>query len=555
KELIHTGRLVPVYPLTKGISAKWLRRLIKTAIDYWAERIGDPLPQAVRQSASVVDMENALRQIHFPDSWEKLESARQRLAFDEFLIMQLRLLLQKRAWQEQPGRALRVEPRWVEQFLAALPFGLTGAQQRALESICGDLRENRPMSRLLQGDVGSGKTIVAAGALLMAVANGGQGAVMAPTEILAEQHFRNLSQLFAQPAVAQAVGLDRPIRLALLTGSVANSERAEVYQALAEGSVDLAIGTQALIQEGVAFRDLTVAVVDEQHRFGVSQRASLRQKGYNPHVLVMSATPIPRSLALTLYGDLDVSIIDEMPPGRQEIKTYWLLPQERERAYSFIRRQVGEGRQAFIIYPLVEESESIQARAAVEDYETLQRDVFANLRVGLLHGRMRPGEKDEVMSSFARGEIDILVSTAVVEVGIDVPNATVMLIEGAERFGLAQLHQFRGRVGRGEHASTCLLLGEPASEEAQERLTAIARTQDGFVLAEKDLELRGPGEFFGLRQSGMPDLRVARLGDLKILELARQQAQAILDRDWNLHQPEHQMLLERVGPLPETDLS
>lgn len=555
KELIHTARLVPIYPLTRGISAKWLRRLVKTAIDFWAERIGDPLPEEVRRSLGLMDMEQALRQIHFPDNWEILEEARKRLAFDEFLIMQLRMLLLKRAWQVQPGQALPVRPEWIEGFAAALPFQLTGAQRRALEEICRDISQPRPMSRLLQGDVGSGKTVVAAGAMLFAVANGAQAAVMAPTEILAEQHYRNLSRLFVEREMHKVVGLDRPIRLGLLTGRLTDAEREERYRELREGLVDIVIGTHALIQEGVAFRNLGLAVIDEQHRFGVAQRASLRQKGYNPHVLVMSATPIPRSLALTLYGDLDISTIDEMPAGRREIKTYWLLPQERERAYNFIRKQVQEGRQAFIIYPLIEESESIQAPAAVDDYERLRSEIFPDLRLGLLHGKMSSAEKEEVMLAFQRGELDILVSTPVVEVGIDVPNATVMLIEGAERFGLAQLHQFRGRVGRGEHQSYCLLIGEPVSEEAQERLTAIARTQDGFVLAEKDLQLRGPGDFFGLRQSGMPDLRVARLGDLKTLELARQQAERILQQAPNLQQPEHAMLRERLGELQEVDLS
>jgi len=555
KELIHTARLVPVYPLTKGISAKWLRRQVKTAIDYWAERLGDPLPSAIREQLNLLDMERALRQIHFPDNWEILEEARKRLVFDEFLIMQLRLLLLKRTWQDQPGRALRVAPEWIEGFFSALPFELTDAQRRSLDEIGGDLARPRPMRRLLQGDVGSGKTVVAAGALLIAVANGTQAAVMAPTEILAEQHFRNLSHLFGECGLEQVIGLDRPIRLSLLTGRLTNTEREKRYQELSEGTVDIAIGTHALIQEGVTFKDLALAVIDEQHRFGVAQRASLRQKGYNPHVLVMSATPIPRSLGLTLYGDLDISIIDEMPTGRREIKTYWLLPQEGERAYQFIRGQVEEGRQAFIIYPLIEESDTIQAKAVVDDFEKLQKEVFPNLHLGLLHGKMKSADKEAVMVAFQKGEIDILASTSVVEVGIDVPNATVMLIEGAERFGLAQLHQFRGRVGRGEHQSYCLLVGEPTSEEAQERLTAITRTQDGFVLAEKDLELRGPGDFFGLRQSGMPDLRVARLGDLKTLELARQQAERILQQDRNLHRPEHEMLRERLGEIQEVDLS
>lgn len=408
----------------------------------------------------------------------------------------------------------------------------------------------QPMSRLLQGDVGSGKTVVAAAAMLMAAAAGKQSALMAPTEILAEQHYRTISQLLAD---AESLGLGRPISVVLLTGGLGRVERREVYTAIASGQADVVIGTHALIQRHVTFNDLALVIVDEQHRFGVVQRGTLRSKGIFPHVLVMSATPIPRSLALTVYGDLDISVIDELPPGRQEIETRWLLPRERERAYAFLRSQIEQGRQAFILYPLIEESEKVQARAAVEEYERLQAKIFPELDLGLLHGRMKSREKDEVMTRFHQGDTDILVSTSVVEVGIDVPNASVMLIEGADRFGLAQLHQFRGRVGRGGHQSYCLLLSDttspddPETRATWERLRAIEDTQDGFVLAEKDLELRGPGDFFGVRQSGLPTLRLASLSNVRILEEARAEAQAIFRRDPELVEPEHQALVEHLS--------
>jgi ATP-dependent DNA helicase RecG len=392
--------------------------------------------------------------------------------------------------------------------------------------IDADLAQARPMQRLLQGDVGSGKTVVALYALLRAVEASKTGALMAPTETLAEQHF-----LTIEP-ICTALG----VRCVLLTGSV----KSDV------GDAQAVVGTHALIQEAVNFRDLTLAVIDEQHRFGVAQRSAIRSKGYNPHILVMSATPIPRTLALTVYGDLDLSILDEMPPGRQEIKTKWLEPRERERAYAFIRKQVNEGRQAFVICPLIEESEAIDAKAAVEEYERLKQEVYPDLQIGLIHGKLRPGEKDEVMNAFRDGQIHILVATSVVEVGIDVPNATVMLIEGADRFGLAQLHQFRGRVGRGAHQSYCLLLAEESGSSSDERLKVIETTQDGFRLAEEDLKLRGPGEFFGTRQSGLPDLKVAKLSDVKLLEQARGLAQEIFAEDPELQQPQHQLLSQKV---------
>ncbi|HIQ00521.1 MAG TPA: ATP-dependent DNA helicase RecG, partial [Anaerolineales bacterium] len=548
RELLHTGRLVPVYSLTEGVSGRWLRQLVKRTVDYWAPRLPDHLPPSVREAHDLPDLSTALRQVHYPDSRERLEEARYRLAFDELFIFQLGLLRQRHLWRSAPGRQLPIDDRTIQAFVLGLPFQLTGAQQRALAQIVADMRSPYPMSRLLQGDVGSGKTVVAAAAMALAVTAGAQAAMMAPTEILAEQHYHTLTRIFANwPGRAPTIRL--------LTGSVTGPEREAVYAGLADGSVDIVVGTQAIIQEGVTFHDLVLVVIDEQHRFGVRQRAALRQKGrdasrpYNPHLLVMTATPIPRSLQLTLWGHLDVSVIDEMPPGRQPVTTRVIFPRERERAYAFLRSQVEKGRQAFIICPLVEESEKIEARAAVEEYERLRKEVFPTLRLGLLHGRMKSEEKETVMTAFAQGDLDILVATSVVEVGIDVPNATVMLIEGAERFGLAQLHQFRGRVGRGEHASYCLLVSESASPEAEERLAAVEATTDGFVLAQKDLDLRGPGEFLGTRQSGFPDLKMASLTDLQLLEEAREAARRFFESDPELSRPEHRLLARRVAEM------
>jgi ATP-dependent DNA helicase RecG len=542
RQLIHTGRLVPIYPMTQGVSARWLRRLIKQTVDAWAYQIEDYLPRAVRERQRLPSLGEALAQAHFPDTQERLAQARRRLSFEEFFFIQLGMLRQRQKRQQEPTLPLPASSELWETFASALPYALTGAQQRALREIADDLAQTRPMSRLLQGDVGSGKTVVAAGAMWIAINHRAQAVLMAPTEILAEQHYRNLSRLFAQLPHPDG----RPVTVALLTGSRSASEKEETRAAIAAGAVDIVIGTHALIQEGVTFARLGLAIIDEQHRFGVAQRAALREKGYNPHLLVMSATPIPRTLALTLYGDLDCSVLDEMPPGRQPIRTRWLRPVERERAYDFLRRRVREGRQGFIICPLVEESETSDAKAAVAEHQRLQEEVFPELKLGLLHGRMKGEEKDAVMQAFARGEIDILVATSVVEVGIDVPNATVMLIEGAERFGLAQLHQFRGRVGRGEHPSYCILLSDADAGPSVERLAAMEETQDGFVLAQKDLELRGPGDFIGTRQSGLPPLTMARLSDVPTLEAARAEAELVFAADPDLAAPEHRLLRKQV---------
>lgn len=548
-ELIHTGRLVPVYPLTQGVGPRWLRRLLKRTIDTWAGQLLDPLSPSLRQQVDLLDLPTAIQQIHFPDDWELARRARRRLAFDELLLFQLGVLRQRRAWRAQPGRALEIDRSLLDRFLAALPFQLTAAQQRALHEILADLATPQPMSRLLQGDVGSGKTVVAAAAMLVAAANGLQAALMAPTEILAEQHDRTLGDLYRGIEIeSPAPGSPRPLQVRLLTGSVRGPERDALYGEIAAGEVDILVGTHALIQAGVEYQALGLVIIDEQHRFGVRQRQALRQKARlrrAPHVLVMSATPIPRSLALTLYGDLDLSSIDELPPGRLPVKTRWVGPEQRQIAYDFLRQQVQQGRQAFVICPLIEDSEVLQVKAATTEFDRLRQEVFPDLaeRMGLLHGQMSSTQKDQAMHHLRDGRWAVLVATPVVEVGIDVPNATVMLIEGAERFGLAQLHQLRGRVGRGEYPSDCLLLSDSFHPEVAERLQIIEDTNDGFALAEADLRLRGPGDFLK-RQAGFTKLKVASFADTATLEQARKIATQILEVDAELSAPEHKLLAE-----------
>ena len=557
RELIHTGRLVPLYPLTQGLRPRQVRKLMKEVVDQWAWQVEDFLPPELKKQCNLLELPQAISQAHYPEDESVKDRARVRLAFDELFLLQLGVLSKKRDWQEgQPGSPFSAKITVLDTFLKSLPFELTAAQQKVLKELLADLQKSQPMSRLLQGEVGSGKTVVATAALLMAAANGYQGAFMAPTEILAEQHFATICQLLSRVGHQEGEEdylhsysglLPLPLTVALLIGDITQSRKQELQQRILDGDIDIVIGTHALIQKGVEFCRLGLAVVDEQHRFGVTQRSALRQKGFSPHVLVMTATPIPRTLALTLYGDLDLSVIDQLPPGRQVVKTKWLKPGQRDSAYAFIHRQVASGRQTFIICPLIEESEAIQARAAIAEYERLSQEVFPNLRLGLLHGRMPAAEKDKVMRCFRSGELDILVSTPVVEVGIDVPNATVMLIEGADRFGLSQLHQFRGRVGRGAEQSYCMLLAQNPSEVARQRLDIIEKIQDGFELAEEDLRLRGPGEFFGTRQSGLPDLRMAKLSDVGLLELARSEAIKLFQVDPGLDRPEHHLLVKELA--------
>ncbi len=548
---VHTARLIPVYPLTHGLRPRQVRRLMKGFIDQWAGQVDDFLPEELRHRLNLLELPAAIAQAHYPDDTAVKDRARVRLAFDELFLLQLGVMSRKRNWQEgRPGCPFDVKAQALARFIKSLPFALTAAQNKVLGEIMADLQKNQPMSRLLQGEVGSGKTVVATAALLAAAATGFQAAFMAPTEILAEQHFATISQLLTRLGKEEGEDhlksytgiLPQPLKVALLIGDIKQAGKRQLQKQIKQGDIDIAIGTHALVQKGVEFHKLGLAVVDEQHRFGVEQRSALREKGFSPHMLVMTATPIPRTLALTLYGDLDLSVIDELPPGRQIVKTKWLKPGQRDSAYAFLRKQVKEGRQAFILCPLIEESEAVAAQAAVVEYERLSREVFPDLRLGLLHGRLASAEKDRVMAEFRAGELDILVSTPVIEVGIDIPNATVMLIESADRFGLSQLHQFRGWVGRGKEQSYCMLLAENPSEVGRARLDIIENTQDGFKLAEADLKMRGPGEFFGTRQSGLPDLRMAKISDVALLELARKEAVGLFKSDPRLEKGENRLL-------------
>lgn len=544
KQQLNTKRIVPVYPLTARLSQRWLRRIIYNAINDWAPKIPEFLTEYILADADLMDHSTAIKEIHFPENSTNLKKARHRLAFDEIFLMQLGVLRQKFDWARQNARRFPVDDHWLDQEITKLPYELTNAQVKVLTEITKDLNSGRPMNRLLQGDVGSGKTIIAALGLMMVIQHGAQGAFMAPTSILAEQHHASLRKLLVDPS-GQGNGLKNS-ELRLLIGDTPPQAKQEIRAGLADGSIKLVIGTHALIEDPVTFKNLQFAVIDEQHRFGVSQRAALRDKGENPHLLVMTATPIPRSLALTIYGDLDVSVMDEIPAGRQPIETYILKPTERERVYSLIRSQVKEGHQAFIIYPLVEQGENEDSLAAVEEHARLQNEVFKNLRVALVHGRLRPDEKESVMRKFRDHEFDILVSTTVIEVGVDIPNATVMLIENANRFGLAQLHQLRGRVGRGAEKSYCILTPETNDAADNERLQVMKTTNDGFILAEHDLEQRGPGEFLGKRQSGFAVLRLANLTDVRLIEKARKYAIQVFENDPTLAASEHQYMLKAI---------
>lgn len=569
-DLLHVGRLVPVHPLTEGLVDNNARELIKRLVDGYAALLVDPLPADVRARQNLVPLPVAIRHIHFPDDPTQLARARERLSFDEFIAIQLGVLQRRQVQQHEVSLPIPYSAAVDAAFRAALPFALTNAQSRAIGEILHDIATPVPMARLLQGDVGSGKTAVAAAAAVQAIAAGYQAAIMAPTEILAEQHYRGLSNLLSTVAIPGRtsssgsdpdkaarmaeiqllLGLDpeQPagVRIALLTGSLGVKERRRVLEGIANGEIDLVVGTHALITESVAYHRLGLAIVDEQHRFGVEQRQALKNKGTSPHLLVMTATPIPRTLTMTIYGDLDTSILDELPPGRQKILTKRIRTHERERAYKHIRREVSAGRQVFVICPLVEESETLDVPSAEEMHTKLQSEVFPDLRVTLIHGRMSARDKDAVMIAFRNHEYDILVATAVIEVGIDIPNATTVVIEGADRFGLAQLHQFRGRVGRGAHKSYCILVSDSSVETTNQRLEAMEATTDGFVLAEKDLELRGPGEFFGTRQSGLPDLKVAKLTDTDILTRAQAEARIILRADPELTDIAHAQLRSLV---------
>jgi ATP-dependent DNA helicase RecG len=522
----HAGRIVPVYPETEGLSSRWLRARIKPLL-FLTKEIGDFLPERVRNRQDLLALSQALHEIHFPSSSNALEKARERLSFDELFLLQLSRLRSKVQLQKEAAPSIKYDQELGPSFVSSLRFELTKAQKKAAWEILRDMEKTAPINRLLEGDVGSGKTVVAAFAMLMAVYRGYQAALMCPTEVLAKQHYQRVTELLKH----------FDVKVSLLISSMKEQEKAAVVEQSHNGEAQVVIGTHALIQENLRFKNLGLAVIDEQHRFGVKQRQALRERNAAdtmPHFLSMSATPIPRTLALTLYGDLDISVIDEMPPGRQKVITRLVPPGKRREAYDSVRAEISKGRQAFVICPIIEETDKLGVNSATQEYEKLSGEVFPELRIGLLHGRMKPAEKDATMAGFVEGRIDLLVSTSVVEVGVDVPNATIMVIEGAERFGLAQLHQFRGRVGRGEHQSYCLLFTESRADLSLKRLRALVNIDDGFKLAQVDLELRGPGELYGTMQHGIPDFKMASLLDAKLIKRTREEAEGIIGQDPDL---------------------
>ena len=523
EEQIHSGRIVPTYHETDGISSKWIREKLKPLIDEWLELFEEYMPKEILDEHGFMDYKTAIKNVHFPENDALLLKARERLAFDELFLLQLKVLQKKWHWQKiSSGEAKKMETKTeiLKDCILSLPFELTNAQKKVLKEILEDLKKPFPMTRLMQGDVGSGKTIVAAIATLNVVKNGFQTAIMAPTEILAKQHYQTFIKTLSK------YGLN----IQFIAGSTTEKQKEDIIRQMKTGTADIIIGTHSLIQENVGFKNLGLAIIDEQHRFGVKQREILKSYG-SPHLLSMTATPIPRTLAITIYGDQDLSIIDEMPKGRQEILTRVVPEQKRIDAYRWIEDQSKKGRQTFIICPIIDESDVLEVKSVIKEYELLSRHIFPHLKLGLLHGRLKQEEKDQIMEDFKSNKINILVSTSIVEVGIDIPNATIMIIEGAERFGLSQLHQFRGRVGRGEHKSYCFLFTDHLSDAGLTRMKSMEQFSSGFKLAEIDLELRGPGEVYGIRQSGIPDLKMASLNDSVTIEKARKNAQKIIEKD------------------------
>ena len=531
-DTLSANRIVPIYALTEGVRQGRIRKLVDLALQTVLPTVRESLPPEILLRHKLVGVQTALKNVHFPESEADLYAARRRLIFEEFFLLQTRLARKRREnHHEGDGIAFRLDAQKLQADLREIvPFELTGAQKRAIGEIAADVTSGRAMNRLLQGDVGSGKTMVALAAMLMAIENGYQAALMAPTEILAQQHAIVLRRLLEPMGLAVELSL----------GSQKEKEKRETRERLLGGQSRLVVGTHALIQEGVDFAKLGMVIIDEQHRFGVLQRQALAKKGHRPHILVMTATPIPRTLTLTLYGDLDVSILDELPPGRKAITTHWKTQDKRSQVYSAAQRLLIEGRQVYVVCSLIEESEKLQAKSATQLAEHIANDVFPQYRVGLLHGQMKSDEKDAIMARFKSHDLDILVSTTVIEVGIDVPNASVIVIEDADRFGLAQLHQLRGRVGRGEHASFCILLAEPKTEIGRARMEIMTETRDGFRIAEEDLKLRGPGEFYGTKQSGLPEFMIADISrDMDILMETRDAAFALIEKDPELARPEH----------------
>lgn len=537
-ENVENGaRIHPIYALTAGINSKYLERLVKQAFSLGIDYFEDCIPQALRDRLCLMEINEAIRRLHTPPSLDYMYEARRRMIFEELFVFQLGLMkLRGNRREETP---VNIGTDYTEEFCRSLPFRLTGAQKRAVSESVKQMTSQITMNRLLQGDVGSGKTAVAAALLYTVIKNGYQCAFMAPTEILAQQHYATCVKLFSHTS----------IKIELLTGSVTASAKNKIKQRLRDGETDLIIGTHALIQDDVEFRSLGLVITDEQHRFGVKHRAMLSRKGDRPHTLVMSATPIPRTLALMVYGDLDVSVLDELPPGRQPIETYCVAGKLRERAFGYVKKHLDEGRQGYIVCPLVEEGDNSDIAAAESYAENLSKGFFDGYSVGLLHGKMKPKKKEDVMSRFVSGEIKLLVSTTVIEVGVDVPNAVIMVIENAERFGLSQLHQLRGRIGRGEHKSTCILITDAQGENAKKRMDIMKSTTDGFKIADEDLKMRGPGDFFGARQHGLPNLKMASLTDSEILTEAHRFARETLEKDPELSSEENKNLNSAIFEL------
>lgn len=538
---IDVGRIVPIYSSTGELTQRYLRSLAFAAITSYSKFLIERLPTYILAREKLVDLKFAIRNIHFPRTFDNLDKAYKRIVFEEFFILQLALAIKKKDIKfKNTAFSHRLRGALIDSFKKIIPFELTEAQKKAITDIERDMSSGKPMNRLLEGDVGSGKTVVASHALILTVQNGYQGVLMAPTEVLARQHFINLSELL----------MPLGVNIVLLISGIDPKTKNRIYSEVKEGRINIVVGTHAILEEAVEFKKLGLAVIDEQHKFGVTQRAVLREKGYNPHVLIMTATPIPRTLALTVYGDLDISIIKEMPKGRKPIATYWVEEDKREEMYNFIKEELDKGRQAYVVCPLIEKGAGNRnpAASAEEVYEKLKAEVFADFEVGLLHGRISSKEKEKVMKDFKKGKIKVLVSTIVIEVGVDIPNASVMLIENAERFGLAQLHQLRGRIGRGEYESYCILLANPKTDAAKERLKAIEGTLDGFQIAETDLNIRGPGEFFGTRQHGaLPEIRFGNiLKDFDIMECARIEAFTLISKDPALSEEHHRLLKENL---------
>ena len=529
-ESLSLKRIVPIYPLTRGVTQRYLRRTTRACLEKFSQQLTDELPVALRNKHHIANIRRSIANIHFPESFDEQEEALRRISFEEFYFFQVSVILRRLSITQKQGVAHAISDAQVLRYINSFPFGLTDAQKKVINEIRADMEKSSPMLRLLQGDVGSGKTLVALFGCIMAFENKHQACVMAPTEILARQHYENILKMTAS-------GPFKDMKTALLTSGIKKEERAQLYRAISQGKIDFVVGTHALINDEVSFKNLSFAVIDEQHKFGVRQRAMLSEKGDNPDILIMTATPIPRTLCITLYGDLDISIIDEMPPGRGKVDTMLYTQEQAGEAYALIRKNASEGRQVYVVYPIIEESAKVDLKAAKAMYKHFVSEEFKGLRVGLVHGQMKPKESQAVMQAFLNKEINILVATTVIEVGVDVTNASVMVIEHAERFGLAQLHQLRGRIGRGETAGLCVLIADPQTSESDERLKAICSTDNGFEIAQHDLEIRGPGRFFGRHQHGLNELKVANpLTQLDILELARKEAMSLIEGDPKLVQ-------------------